>query len=225
MAKKTKPARSKAARKRPSKAVPRGKTPKKTGQRADYRKKKGRGVIGKHRRMEVRKSKQVVIADRDPAALKMYEAALRAFHAQEFARARDAFQKLIEQFPKEAEVVERSRIHLNICFQRLAQNPMPSKTSEDHYNLAVAHLNRQEYEAAEAEFQKALSKNPKGDHIVYGLAALESLRGQTDLALKHLQRAIQLNPANRVTASQDPDLESLTKLEEFKALVRGPKEG
>lgn len=225
MAKKVIPAKSKPAKKKPSRAVPRGKTAGKTGRRTGSHKSKNLGVIGKHRRKDSRKSKQVVIAERDPAAVKMYGAALKGFNSQEFARARDDFQKVIEQFPKETEVVERARVHLNICLQRLARNPAPSKTSEDYYNVAIAYLNRREFDESEAAFQKALSMNPKGDHIVYGLATLESLRGQTDLALKHLQRALHLNPANRMNASHDPDLESLFQLEEFKAMVRGPQGG
>lgn len=170
---------------------------------------------------EKRAAKKLVVLERDPMAVKLYESALKSFNQQEFSRARDAFQRVIEQFPKETEIVERSRVHLNICLQRLTRNSGVSKTAEDHYNLAIAHLNRREFDEAQAGFEKALALNPKGDYIFYGMATLESLRGRVESALKHLQRAIEMNPMNRVTASKDTDFEPIAHLEEFQALVRG----
>lgn len=169
------------------------------------------------------RGKPVVIDERNPAAVKLYESALRSFHHQDFVRARDCFQKVIEQFSKEAEIVERARVHLKACLQKLSRNSAPLKTADDFYNLAIAHLNRRELGEAEVAFQKALSLEPKGDHILYGLATLECLRGQAVVALKYLQRAIQLNPANRATAGHDPDFELLAESPEFKTLVHPPQ--
>ncbi|MBZ5551933.1 MAG: tetratricopeptide repeat protein [Acidobacteriia bacterium] len=163
--------------------------------------------------------------ERDPQAVKLYEAALKSFGSHEFARARDTFQKVIDQFPKEPDIVERARVHLNICQQRLAKGTGSAKTAEDLYNLAIIHLNRREFGEAMASLEKALALDPKGDHILYGMAALESLQGHLEPALKHLQRAIQLNPLNRMAALSDPDFEPIAPTTEFQALVRGTPAG
>ena len=165
--------------------------------------------------------KRALTAERDPQAVKLYEAALKSFSSHDFARARETFQKVIEQFPKEPDIVERARVHLSICQQRLAKGTGGAKTAEDLYNLAIAHLNRGEFGEAQAGLEKALALDPKGDHIHYGMAALESLQGHLEQALKHLQRAIQLNPWNRTAALNDPDFDTIASTSEFQTLVHG----
>lgn len=169
--------------------------------------------------LEKRQTKRMIVAERDPQAVKMYEMALKNFSAHEFVKAREAFQKVIDQFPMEGDIVERSRVHLSICQQRTAKSTTGAKTAEDLYNLAIAHLNRREFEEARSGLEKALALEPKGDHILYALATMESLRGQPEEALKYLQRSIQLNPQNRTNASHDPDFEPLAPMAEFQALV------
>ncbi len=186
------------------------------------KKTQSRSYVVQARRPAIKIPRKPIIAERDPQAVKAYESALKHFVKQEFAKAKEIFLKIVEEFPKETEIVERSRTHLNICQQRMARTGVAPKTTEDYYNLGIAFLNRREFDEAEAAFQKALASDPKGDHIYYGLASLEALRGQTAQALKHLQRAIQLNPNNRLTASKDPDLESLSLDAEFQELIRTP---
>jgi tetratricopeptide (TPR) repeat protein len=189
--------------------------------KSPLRRAEGRGPATKTRLTEKRPVKRPMVAERDPQAVKLYEAALKSFSTHEFARAREAFQKVIDQFPKEPDIVERARVHLAICQQRLAKGGGGAKTAEDFYNMAVAQLNRRDFEEAQSSLEKALALDPKGDYIFYGMAALDSLRGQTEQALKHLQRAIQLNPLNRTAALNDPDFETLTHSAEFQSLVRG----
>jgi hypothetical protein len=44
-------------------------------------------------------------------------------------------------------------------------------------------------------------------------------KGDSALALRHLQQAIELNPDNRVTALQDPDLNALRDLSAFQEVL------
>jgi tetratricopeptide (TPR) repeat protein len=185
----------------------------------------GRQRAARIHQPERRPVKRMVTAERDPQAVKLYENALKSFTHQDFVRAGDIFQKIVEQFPKETEIVERSRMHVRICKNRLGKSNANLKTAEDYYLLAVAHLNRRECEQAKSALEKAMTMQPKGDHIFYGLAVLESLQNNPEQALKHLQRAIQLNPANRLTAMRDSDFERLATLPEFQALVRESSSG
>lgn len=210
-----------AARKSPpkKKATRSTKTKKPAAGRKSSRNPKVRRAVVVGRRQEKRPAR-LITAERNPAAVKMYEGALKNFTRHEFARAREAFQRVIDQFPKETDIAERSRVHLRICQQQLARNAGAGKSAEDYYNLAIAHLNRREFKEAEASLEKALSMQPKGDYIHYGLAALEALQGHAEPALKHLQHAIQLNPQNRMTAHRDTDFETLAHHPEFQALLR-----
>lgn len=222
MAKATKHRSAKTKSNRGPKGKPGTKTRPRLKAKKVSRKVRSAAHVVRGRRPEKRAVKRAIIPERDPHAIKVYEGALKHFHQEEFAKARDLFLKVIEQFPKETEIVERSRIHLTICQRYLSKGNLGPKTAEDYYNLAVAHLNRRDFEQAEAAFEKGLSMEPKGDYIFYGLASLEALRGKVDLALKHLQRAIQLNPINRSNASRDADFEALSRLPEFQELVRMP---
>jgi hypothetical protein len=44
-------------------------------------------------------------------------------------------------------------------------------------------------------------------------------KGDSSTALQHLRRAIHLNPDNRSTALQDPDLSALRELSAFRELL------
>lgn len=204
-----------------SRPVQRQKPSGRPSSKVPIRRVEGRVQAAKARPPEKRLIKRTVTPERDPQAVKLYEAALRSFASHEFAKARDSFQKVIDQFPKEPDIVERARVHLSICQQRLAKGPGGAKTSEDLYNLAIAHLNRREFGEAQTSLEKALALDPKGDHILYGIAALESLQGHLEQALKYLQRAIQLNPRNRTAAINDSDFELISPTTEFQALVHG----
>lgn len=187
---------------------------------------KGQGAKSiSHRHAAKRPVKLVILAERNPQAVKMYEAALKSFSHELYAKARDTFESIIEQFPREGEIAERSRVHLAICQQKLNRNSAGAKTADDHYNLAIAHLNRRELEQAEGFLRKALAMEPKGDHIFYGLAAVEALRGNLDQAIKNLHRAIQLNPLNRASVLHDPDFETIVQTSEFHELLRSTTPG
>jgi tetratricopeptide (TPR) repeat protein len=187
---------------------------------------KGQGAKSiKHRHATKRSVKLVILAERNPQAVKMYEAALKDFSRQEYAKSRDEFENIVEQFPREGEIAERSRVHLAICQQKLSRNSAGAKTADDHYNLAIAHLNRRELDQAEEFFRKALNMETKGDHIFYGLAAVEALRGNLDQAIKNLLRAIQLNPLNRASVLHDPDFETIVQTTEFHELLRSTTPG
>ncbi|MFB3067907.1 MAG: hypothetical protein ACE1ZI_01440, partial [Acidobacteriota bacterium] len=77
-----------------------------------------------------------------------------------------------------------------------------------------------QYDQALANYSRALklSKTDR-DHILYAMAATALSVGNTDDALKHLEKAIQLNQENRFFAHNDPDFEPLTTNQEFQKLI------
>jgi tetratricopeptide (TPR) repeat protein len=83
-------------------------------------------------------------------------------------------------------------------------------------------LNAGDAETALNHLQRALDQDPDNDHAHYILAVALSSREQPDRALHHLRRAISLNPDNRSLARQDPDLESVRDLDEFRSVLDVP---
>jgi len=154
-----------------------------------------------------------------PPVVKAFEQAVRLFHRQDFERAREAFQALIERFPAEAEVLARARAYLAICEQKLrAPRPVP-RTAEALYDRGVIELNRGQIALAISYFEKALRLDPRADHAVYALAAAYARGGQVERALAMLRQAIAMREAHRWHARRDPDFHSLYANPEFQKLV------
>jgi tetratricopeptide (TPR) repeat protein len=152
-------------------------------------------------------------------AVRAFEQAVKLFNRQEFQRAREAFQAVIERFPQEAEVVARARAYLAICEQRLrAPRPVP-RTAEALYDRGIIELNRGQIVPAIAFFEKALKLDPRADHAVYALAAAYARGGQVEKALAMLRQAIAMRETYRLHARRDPDFYPLLANPEFQKLV------
>lgn len=151
------------------------------------------------------------------AAVKTYEAAVRAFQQQNYGKAKEQFEKLLAG--PVLEVVERSRVHLRMCEQRLSPASPSPKGAAGYYNLGVAELNARRLEQAIQHLSKAGKMAPEREEVRYALAAAYALEGNTGAALEHLQAAITLRPQNRFQARHDEDFEALRSDARFQALV------
>jgi tetratricopeptide (TPR) repeat protein len=151
--------------------------------------------------------------------IKQYEAAVKLVYSQDFEKAKAALDKIVQTPTIDRDVVERARSLLKICQQKLTPSNSAVKTSEDHYNIAVALMNQGQYKEAQERLQKALKSNPKNEFILYGLAATNCQLGHLPEALEQLKTAIELRPENRYLARNDPDFEALTPDPRFVALV------
>jgi tetratricopeptide (TPR) repeat protein len=151
------------------------------------------------------------------AAVRTYEAAARAFQQQNYAKAKELFEKLVSN--PVLDVAERSRVHLRICEQRLNPAVPAPKGAAEHYDLGVAELNARRLDDAIEHLSKALKSAPERDEIHYALAAAYALRGDADAALDRLKAAVTLRAQNRYLARGDKDFEALRADARFQALV------
>lgn len=153
------------------------------------------------------------------ASIKQYEAAVRLLYSHEYEKAKVAFERVIASFADDKEVVERSKIHLRLCEQKIARKPAAPRTLDEHYNLAVALMNEGRYEEAVDHLNKALKSNPKCDYVIYALAITQCRTGNFERALASLQTAIGLKAENRFLAQRDSDFEVLKQDSRFVSLV------
>ena len=149
--------------------------------------------------------------------LAQFESALKLFSANQFAKARSIFERLMAGAAPD--LAQRALVYLNICNQRLARPTVQFKTADDHYNYAVQMANRGNLEEAEEHLKKALKLAPTCDYIHYALASTSALRENAEESLAHLQEAIQLNGQNRYLAQNDPDFSSLGEDPRFTELL------
>src|SRR5579863_3997179 len=132
------------------------------------------------------------------AAIKDFEAAARSFRRQNFAKARELFEKLAVAAPPD--VADRARVHLRLCQQRLGRTGPAPKTANDFHMLGISALNAGQAESAVTYLSKAHHLEPKREDIRYALAAAHALQGDAEVALEHLKAAIALRPQNRFQA-------------------------
>jgi tetratricopeptide (TPR) repeat protein len=151
------------------------------------------------------------------AAVKNFELGARAFRKQNYERAKEIFGKLASTGV--AGVAERARVHLRLCEQKLSRPGPPPKKAEDLYILGVGALNSRHLDDAIEYLNKAQKSAPKLEHIWYALAAAYSLRGDAEIALQHLRKAITLRPQNRIQARRDEDFQALATDVRFRELV------
>jgi tetratricopeptide (TPR) repeat protein len=159
-------------------------------------------------------------------ALAVYEAGVRALQRHDFETGAEAFLGVIDRYPGERELVERARLYLQVCERETARRPAPPpETATDSVYAATVALNAGDHEGALNHLGKALEEQPDSDHAHYIMAVALTDKGNRSAALDHLRQAISLNPENRATAIQDPDLSALRDLADFQEVLGTSIEG
>ena len=150
-------------------------------------------------------------------AVNNYQLGLKAMQERKFEKAKALLQKVVEGASRE--LGDRAAVHLNTCNQQLARSSTTFKTSEEHYDYAVALMNQGNYDEARSHLEKILKQNAKADYAIYGLAVLDCLQGRVEDSLRHLDQAIKLNPAHRIHARNDTDFQNLADDPRFTELL------
>ncbi len=155
-------------------------------------------------------------------ALAMYETGVRALQRHDYQGAATQFRTIMERYPEERELQERSHLYLRVCERETARRPATPQTPQERVYAATVALNAGDTSAALDHLTRALSDSPESDHAHYIMSVALASKGDSTQALDHLRRAITLNSENRALARQDPDLEPLRSADEFRDLTDAP---
>ena len=155
-------------------------------------------------------------------ALAMYENGVRALQRHDYPGAAIQFRTIMERYPEERELQERSHLYLRVCERETARRPATPQTPQERVYAATVALNAGDTSAALDHLTRALSDSPESDHAHYIMSVALASKGDSPKAIDHLRRAITLNPENRALARQDPDLEPLRSADEFRDLTDAP---
>ena len=153
-------------------------------------------------------------------ALKEFERGVNLLHKRNYSDALDRFQLIMDQYPGEKELADRTRCYLQICRSMLdSQASQQPKKPEDLFYHGVMKANEADFDAAIGFLDRALQANPKDEKVLYVLASTLALKGDSGEAVKNLQKAIDLNATNRLFARNDSDFERLRDDETFQNLI------
>src|SRR5688572_27558509 len=152
-------------------------------------------------------------------ALAMYENGVRALQRHDYQGAATQFRAIIERYPEERELQERSHLYLRVCERETAKRPATPQTPQERVYAATVALNAGDTIAALDHLRRALTDAPDSDHAHYIMSVALASKGDSGQALEHLRRAITLNPDNRALARQDPDLEPVRGVDGFSDLL------
>ena len=151
------------------------------------------------------------------SAIKNFETGVRAFQKQNYDRAAEIFEKLVDSDARD--VAERAHVHLRLCRQRTGRPAPLPKSADDYYTLGVACLNAREFGLAVEHLSKADKIKPNQDHVHYALAVSHALGGNPDAAFAHLEAAFALHPENRIHARRDEDFQGVAADPRFRRLI------
>ena len=154
-------------------------------------------------------------------ALGRYEQAMAALQHREFETAAALFRQVIDEFPAERELHERSRRYLQVCQRESLEAPTPETLDERVYAATLA-LNAGLHDEALQHLDAAQRQSPDSDRVQYMLALARADGGDLRAAGTHLLRAIELNPENRYLARHEPSLERLREDETIQEALRTP---
>jgi tetratricopeptide (TPR) repeat protein len=148
----------------------------------------------------------------------LYDKGMKLFSSGDFAKAKGILEQVAAG--PSAEIAHAARMHKAACERRLEAVKVRITSPEEHYNYAIALINRRELSGARDHLKKALDKLPGGDHLHYALALCNGLDNELEEAGEHLRQAIQIDPRNRSAARNDPDFEPFISAPEISAVLQ-----
>ena len=156
-------------------------------------------------------------------AVAVYQRAVEALQRRHFRTAASQFKRVIEKFPDELEIHERSRRYLTVCERESLPSATP-KSLEDRLLAATLALNSGSQGEALRHLRAAAREQPDSDHVQYMLAVARADAGDAADAATHLLRAIELNPDNRFLARTEPSFEPIREDDAVREALKTPGE-
>ena len=151
-------------------------------------------------------------------ARKDYDRGVSALQKKKLDEAERNFTDLIQKYPEERELVDRSRVYLSVI-ERQKREAGPTLTEpEDFYYAAVLEKNRGNVAEAIEHLKRAAKKNGHG-RVDFLLACCYAQTGEPDTALAHLKKAIEEDKSNRILARHDSDFDLLRETPAFQELL------
>ncbi len=153
-----------------------------------------------------------------------YAKALQLFHKKNFAKAEEAFARLIEankdsEFYSVLEIQTRAKVYQSIAHAQTHPLKVKLEGAQDHLWEGVFQLNSGDVARAQEHFAAA-EKNNLRDAFLYFLMATACLRQEdTAGALRNVEKCLKKDAGYKVIVYNEPDFEPLLQNPDFLKLV------
>jgi len=153
-----------------------------------------------------------------------YEKALQLFHKKAFAKAGDAFNKIIDaykdsEFYSVLEIQTRAKVYLSIAQAQLHPVTVKPETPQDHIWEGVYQLNAGNTDRALEHFTLAEKNNYRDAYLYYLMAAAHLRKEDTATSLRYIEKCLKKDEGYKVIIYNEPDFEPLQQNPEFLKLM------
>jgi len=162
------------------------------------------------------------VSQPNPQAVELFQKGMESLQKHAYKLAGESFKALLDRFPTERALIERTRLYLELCERNLKRRPADPRTVEERLTAATAALNSGNEGLSERLAQSVLAEDSRQDLALYLMAAIEARRGEAEAAVSFLTRAITISPEVRAQARYDSDFETLRHLDGYRVLIDPP---
>ena len=154
-------------------------------------------------------------------AVGLYEKAVGFLQRRNFSRAADQFKKLVNEFPEEIDLNERSRRYLQVCGRQESEVVAP-RTVEERVYAATLALNAGDERGALNQLETAEADSADREEVQYMLAVVHATSGNKEAAVNYLRQAIELNPDNRFLARHEASFDAFEEDDVVQQMLASP---
>ena len=154
-------------------------------------------------------------------AVSLYEKALDFLQRRNFGRAANQFEKLVNEFPEEIDLNERSQRYLQVCGRQESEVVAP-RTVEERVYAATLALNAGDERGALNQLETAEADSANREEVQYMLAVVHATSGNKEAAVNYLRQAIELNPDNRFLARHEASFDVFQEDDVVQQLLASP---
>lgn len=153
-------------------------------------------------------------------ALAVYSLAIKAFRKGDCLKAKEHFEALFEKHATEKELIDRAKIYLAICENRLKKDSIPLKTFEDFIQYSVYKLNQEDFTETIKLLELARTKQPREGKAVYLMALAYCQMGDVDKCLESLKEAVRMDKFFGILARNELKFEPVWEDKKFKIITK-----
>lgn len=153
-----------------------------------------------------------------------YEKALQSFHKKNYAKAGEAFAKIIDaykdsEFYSVLEIQTRAKTFQSIAHSQTHPVKLKLESAQDHLWEGVFQLNAGNVDQALEHFTHAENNNYRDAYLYFLMATAYLRKEDTAGSLRYVEKCLKKDVGYKVIVYNEPDFEPLHENPEFLKLV------